>query len=160
MVHKLRKVSFLFAFLILVLLSTSCSMQQTPTLTSPLVSPLSVSAEEAVGREVRGKLLRLDGSPVRFVQLYAAIVSTKSSEFSVAAVDLSSPSTKTDSEGVFLFKDLPPGRYALTASPLPGQFILLVDRQSKPVVFETNDKPSQVVELGDLFVNYAFRDGG
>lgn len=145
------------------LLSSACS--STPIrqeIVSPLASPLSLAPSATSTSHlpftVSGKLVRRDGSPLRFVEIYAAAVVKTASDFSIASVELSSPSAKTDGEGQFIFRNLAAGRYALSAAPLPGQFILLNDERGNPIMFEVSNS-EEGLTIGEVRVDYPFEDG-
>jgi hypothetical protein len=136
--------------------ATVASPLATPIASAP-VSPLpTVPAPAADSGVAIGRVARLDGTPMREITIYAAVID-KGSNFPVASVDpATDPRTGTDNSGNYVFPKLAPGEYVLVAgTPLGLQ--LLKNKEDHIIRFEV--KAGQVTQIGPQNVTYTYPDG-
>jgi hypothetical protein len=125
---------------------------------SPLPSPVAVATEAphkpGMG-SVSGELERLDGTALRGILVYPALIEDHG-EVSLAAVDpLLDLHTATDAQGHFLIDNLAPGEYAL-ATQSPVGIILPHNTDGEIVRFKI--EADGELALGRLAVGYTYPD--
>ena len=62
------------------------------------------------------------------------------------------PSTLTDSDGEFIFKDIPAGEYVMFVGSLMTENAVLKDELNRPIIWKT--EADQVTAIGDLVVEF------
>ena len=142
--------------MILLLLTAVLYAACTP-LNVPVVSTLAPpTATQGGAGTVRGQLERYDGTPLKGIIIYAAVIG-QSGDTRLASVDaLADPHVDTDAQGRFEIKNLQSGEYVLgTQSPIG--IILPHDKGDKMVTFKVS--AGQETDLGKLSVGYTFPDG-
>lgn len=130
--------------------------------TTLAVSPLPLPVEVATKAPhtpgtgaVSGELERFDGTPLRGIFVYAALIEERNG-MRLASVDpLLDVRSVTDAQGYFSFDNLVPGEYAL-ATQSPVGIIMPHNRDGEIVRFAIDADDETV--LGRLAVGYTYPD--
>ncbi len=138
--------------------STARPAPTAQTLVSPLPMPTPVSTamrREAGKGAVSGVLERYDGTLLKGIIVYAALIEERNG-VRLAAVDPQiDPRSTTDGEGRFAFPNLAPGEYAL-ATQSPVGIIMPHNKEGAIVRFTV--QPDAELDLGRLAVGYLYPD--
>ena len=126
------------------------------------ISPLPLPAETPTGAPrtpgmgaVVGQLERFDGTPLKGIFVYAALIEERSG-VRLAAVDpLLDVHTATDAQGGFRFDNLAPGEYALAMQSPVG---IIMPHNTDGEVVKFTIKADDQIALGRLTVGYVYPD--
>lgn len=133
---------------------TSTTNIVTNSLPTRSATPATIAPEPGKGF-VSGVLERFDGTPLKGIILYGALIEVRG-EMRLASVDpLVDPRSVTDAEGRFSFGNLLPGEYAL-ATQSPVGIIMPHSKGGQIVRFKV--EPNGETDLGRLAVGYIYPD--
>jgi hypothetical protein len=125
---------------------------------SPLPAPtlaLTAVAQEPGKGGAMGVAFRFDGTPMKGITIYAALVEMKNG-VKLAAVDpVLDVRATTDAQGRFSLPNLRPGEYAI-ATQSPVGVILPHNRKNEIVMYQV--KADEVIDLGHLDLGYVYPD--
>lgn len=137
--------------------ATPAPVAETPTATPTPIPPAATPTPEpptptftpaATTGQVKGRLVdEKTQQPIVEKQVFLPLAEETNGQVSISfAAD--TPETRSDSSGVFLFEDIPPGKYGLGA--YLGGFTpsTLVKEQGGLIVFEVT--AGQVIDLGTI----------
>ena len=127
-----------------------------PTQASPLATPAPTDAPVQPGTGVlKAEIHRFDGSPIKGVIVYAALIEDRGG-MRLSAVDpLLDPRAETDGNGQFVIKNLKPGDYAL-ATQSPVGIIMPHNTQGATVTYQV--EADKTTDLGRVDVGYTYPD--
>ena len=135
------------------ILPTDTAVSPTNTPLPPTDTPIPpTSTPVATTGEVRGILVNSGGSPVKASMPLTPVTVSSDGSFSMP-FDALSTAEKGDSNssGEFIFENLDPGHYILTAMVgSMGTGSTLMDEQDKPVIIEV--EAGQVIDLGEVAI--------
>ncbi len=133
---------------------TDTAKTKTEALPTRSATPAKNAPEPGKGF-VSGVLERFDGTPLKGIILYGALIEVRG-EMRLASVDpLVDPRSVTDAEGRFSFGNLSPGEYAL-ATQSPVGIIMPHNKSGQIVRFKV--EPNGETDLGRLPVGYIYPD--
>ncbi len=124
-------------------------LQPTPTPTEKISYALPRPAQ---GKAVIGGVMMVENTetPMMSVELYLANHIGSTPDTPIYTLDPSSaPRAMTDNEGRFVFKDVPPGRYAIVVWNPFNSFLARNPQTGLEVIIDA--QPDQVYDVGTLY---------
>lgn len=138
------------------ILQAETTIASLPAQASPLATPALADAPAQPGTgAVKAEIRRFDGSPIKGVIVYAALIEDRGG-MRLSAVDpLLDPKAETDGNGQFVIKNLKPGDYAL-ATQSPVGIIMPHSKEGTTIIYKV--EADKTTDLGRLDVGYTYPD--